>query len=312
LLIQPVSTRRALVETELDRDSPLALDKLVVIDVSGVLRNAHAPQFLTEGEHPVSLLLEQLDRARKDPRVKGVLLRINSPGGTVTAAELMHAEIRRFRQQTGKPVTAVLMDVAASGGYYVACACDEIVAQKTTVTGSIGVIMLTFDLSGTMNLIGVKCDAIVSGPHKDTGSPLRPMRPEERELFQTLVDKLYDGFVEVVRQGRPKLDAERVRALADGRVYLADQALENGLIDRIASMREAGESMKRRTGSRRIRLVTYHRPLDYRPNYYARAAGSPVSGDTELNLLKIEWPGFGLPPAPQFLYLWHGQMPNSP
>ncbi len=299
LLITPVSGRRGLVETVLSRDSLLAFDKIALIEVSGTIRNSGGMQLFGEGDNPVSLLLEQLDKAGRDPLVKAVILRINSPGGTVVASELMHDEITHFKKN-GKPVIAVLMDVAASGGYYIACACDEIVAQPSTVTGSIGVIMLMVDLSGTMSLIGVKTDAVVSGVHKDSGSPLRAMRPEERELFQTIVEEMHGRFVKVVADGRPKLDEQAVRTIADGRVYTASQALELGLIDRIATMRDAVESTKHRVGVKNVRLVAYHRPHDYRANYYAQAP--PAGGD--LNPLKLDLPPTLLPATPQFLYLW--------
>lgn len=301
ILITPVSTQRKLVEEELFRESLFASDKIALVDVSGMLINDNEPKLIGKGEHPVSLLLEQLDKARRDRAVKAVLLRINSPGGTVVAAELMHDEIMYFKRRTGKPVIAIMMDVAASGAYYIACACDEIVAQPSTVTGSIGVIMQTFEISGTMNLIGVTGDAITSGPHKDTGSPFRKMQPEERELFQQIVDEMYEGFVRVVDEGRPNLDETKVRELADGRVYLAGQALENGLIDRIATMRETIRTVKQRVGAKKIRLVTYRRPLAYRPNFYAHAPYRP-GGD--VNLIHIDLPNWLGTATPRFMYLW--------
>lgn len=301
LLITPVSSKRTLVETELSRDSTFAADKIAIIDVSGTIQNAAAGSFLgTDGEHPVSLLLEQLDQAQRDPKVKAVILRVNSPGGTVVASELMHDEIMHFKK-SGKPVIAVMMDVAASGGYYIACAADEIVAQPSTVTGSIGVIMLLVDVTGTMNLIGVKTDAIVSGVHKDTGSPFRAMRIEERELFQAVIADMYDRFVKVVVAGRPKLDDAKVRALADGRIYTANQALEVGLIDKIATLRDTVVSVKDRVGIKNARVVAYHRAYDYRPNYYAKA---PSPTRANVSLLSLEFLAGALPQTPQFLYLW--------
>lgn len=300
LLITPVSGRRELTETELSRDSLFAGPKIALIDVTGTIQNASSFQLFGKGENPVSELLEQLDKARRDSLVKAVILRINSPGGTVVASELMHDEVTHFKK-SGKPVIAVMMDVAASGGYYVACACDEIVAQPSTVTGSIGVIMLMFDVSGTMNLIGVKSDAITSGLHKDSGSPFRPMRPEERQLFEAVVKDMYDRFVKVVDEGRPKLDEAEVRRLADGRIYTAGQAVELGLIDRIATLRETVDSTKKRLGIKNVRLVAYQRSHDYRPNYYAQAP-APPAGD--VNLLNVEMPYALTPPTPQFMYLW--------
>ena len=300
LLITPVSGRRELEETELSRDSLFALDKIALIDVSGTIQNGSTTRLFGEGDNPVSVLLEQLDKARRDPFVKSVILRINSPGGTVVASELMHDEIIHFKK-SGKPVVAVMMDVAASGGYYVACACDDIVAQPSTITGSIGVIMLMFDVTGTMNLIGVKSDAIISGVHKDTGSPFRAMRPEERQLFENVVKDMYDRFVKVVDEGRPGLDEAKVRALADGRIYTANQAVELGLIDRIATLRDTIAATKKRVGVKNVRVVAYQRPHDYRPNYYAQA---PLSPTGNVNLLNVELPAALTPPAPQFLYLW--------
>jgi len=267
-----------------------------------VLLNAPQPKLLGQGEHAVSLLLEQLDKARRDSAVKAVIVRINSPGGTVVASELIHEEIRHFRKSTGKPVLAVMMDVAASGGYYIACACDEIIAQPSTVTGSIGVIMQMFEISGTLKLVGVKTDAIISGLHKDSGSPLREMRAEERELFQGIVNDMYERFVAVVAAGRPNLDEKRVRELADGRVYTAKQALEAGLIDRIASLRESIQLAKNRTGSRRIRLVAYHRPLSYRPNYYASAPDTAAMSG--VSVFHFDLPFWLESQTPRFMYLW--------
>jgi protease-4 len=301
VLLTPVSTRRDLVETEMYRESLFATDKIALIDVSGILTNSPRWQFWGEGEHPVSLLLEQLDKARRDRRVRAVVLRINSPGGTVGATELMHDEVKWFRETTGKPVVAVTMDVAASGAYYIACACNEIVAQPSSVLGSIGVIMQMFDVSGTMHKIGVKSEAVVSGPRKDAGSPFRTMTPEERALFQGIVNDMHRRFVDVVAAGRPDLDRERVQAIADGRVYTASQARELGLIDRIATLRDTIAAVKRQVGAKKIRLVAYKRPFDYRPNFYAAA---PHGGAAAVNLLNVnvsDWTGNT---APRFMYVW--------
>jgi len=301
LLITPVSSQRKLVETVLSSDSFFARNKIVLIDVSGVLMNAPKSQFLGKGEHPVSMLLEQLEKARRDHHVKAVILRINSPGGTVVASELMHEEIMYYKEKTGNPVIAVMMDVAASGGYYIACACDMIIAQPSTVTGSIGVIMQMVDLSGTMKMIGIKSEAITSGDYKDAGSPLRALKPAERKLFQDMVLDMYERFVKVVTQGRPRLDQSAVRKLADGRVYTANQALEKGLIDEIAGMRKTIEITKEKAGVESTKLVTYHRSMDYRPNYYAHA---PQPSIGNINLLHMDLSSWINSNSPRFMYLW--------
>src|SRR5262245_25067286 len=193
-------------------------DKVALIDVEGMLLNARGRSRFGSGDNPVSLFRERLDAAAQDRRVKAVVLRINSPGGAVTASDIMYQDLCHFRKETGKPVVACMMDVAASGAYYLAVGCDRVYAHPTTVTGSIGVIMSLYNASGLLGMIGVNSDPIKSGPNKDLGNPARPMTPEERAILQGMVDCFYDQFVQVVVRGRG-LPEERVRALADGRVY---------------------------------------------------------------------------------------------
>jgi len=300
IMITSVSGKRELEEIELSRDDRWARDKIAVIDVDGVLMTGSLPRLLGRGERPVSLLVEKLDKARKDKHVKAVLLRINSPGGTVVASELMHDEIRHFRS-SGKPVVAVILDVGASGGYYIACACDQILAQPSSVTGSIGVVMQMFDFSGTLHKIGASSDAVTSGSFKDAGSPFRSMRPEERRMFQSIVDDMYDRFVKVVVDGRSELDEATVRKLADGRVFSAKQAREAGLIDGITTLRRSIEVVKERVGLDEARLVTYARPYVYKPNYYAHRPNTPAGG---VNLLSIDMGELLNRSAPRFMYLW--------
>jgi protease-4 len=301
ILLTPVSLNQELKETTVLSDGGLLLDKIALIDVSGVIRNERGNKLLGSGEHPVSLLREQLDEAARDRSVKAVILRINSPGGTVAASELMHAELMHFRRHTNKPVIAVMMDVAASGGYYLACGCDEIFAHASTVTGSIGVIMLMVDVSGTMHKIGVQTDAITSGPMKDAGSPFRTMTDDERALFQAIVDEFYDSFVATVAAGRPRLDEDQIRRLADGRVYTGAQALEVGLVDRLGTIRDAARRAKELAHLEKARVIMYRRPLDYRPNIYAQ---TPTTPGGDVNLINIDASSLEVFPTPQFLYLW--------
>src|SRR5207244_2941320 len=131
-------------------------------------------------------------------KVKAVVVRINSPGGAVTASDIMYQDLLRFRHETGKPVVACMMDVAASGGYYLAMACDRVYAHPSTVTGSIGVIMSLYNATGLFHMLGVTSDPIKSGPNKDIGNPARPMTDAERAILQGLVNDFYCQFVKVV------------------------------------------------------------------------------------------------------------------
>jgi protease-4 len=301
LIITPVSINRPLAEKTLYSESILPDGKVVVIGVEGILINAESPGLLSPGEHAVARFTEELEKAAKDPGVKAVVVRINSPGGTVTASELMHAELTRFRK-SGKPVVAMMMDVAASGGYYLACGADEIVACRSTVTGSIGVIMQLFEVTGTMQKIGVRAEAIKSGDQKAAGSPFETLAPEQRVLFQGIVDELYGQFVDVVDAGRPQLDRQQVETLADGRVYTAQQALEHGLIDRIGAIRDAIDAAKERAGIERAKVVAYERPYGYVPNYYA--AAPQIAPGTDVNLINLDVGGAARNVWPPFMYLW--------
>ena len=300
--ITPVPADRKLKEAVLIDEGGFFPAKIVLIDVEGLLLNRRKLSLFGAGEHPVSLFVEKLDKAAADTAVRAVVLRINSPGGSVTAADIMHAEITNFKKQDKqkRPVVAVLMDVAASGGYYVACAADEIISHPTTVTGSIGVIMQTVNFAGTMTKLGILADAITSGKMKDAGSPLRRMKPEEREVFQKLVDQFYDRFVAVVAAGREPLTVEQVREVADGRVYSAQQALELGFVDRIGTLKDALADLKKQIGVPRVRVVTYQRPLGWRPNVYADQPAHPP----QVNLVNVTLPTDFPHPEPQFLYLW--------
>jgi len=163
--------------------------------------------------------------------VKAIILDINSPGGTVGAVQDIYNAVLYAREKKGKKVVALMRDMAASGGYYISVACDKIVAQPGTLTGSIGVIFQTSNFEGLMTKVGVQFGAIKSGKMKDMGSPFRAMTDEEKALFQSLIDDSYDQFFQAVKTGRPDINADTLRGYADGRVFTGRQALKIGLVD---------------------------------------------------------------------------------
>lgn len=302
-LITPVPRSQELEEHEISRDSIWADKKIALIEVDGVLRNARDWSPLgPPGENPVSLFKEKLDQAADDDKVKAIVVRINSPGGGVTATDLMYTELRRFREQTNKPVIASMLDVAASGGYYVACAADRIYAHPTTVTGSIGVIMVVPDFSGTMRKLGIRANIIKSADLKDAGSPFREMSEEERAVFQRMIDAMHARFLKVVAEARRAIDETRLSALADGRVFLAPEAKEQGLIDELGTLHDALAGAKSAAGldGKPVIVVEYARPRLHRPNVYARASDVPV----QVNLVNVELPAWLEGPSPQFMYIW--------
>lgn len=298
-LITPVSSNPRMREQVVLREGLFAAHKIALIEVEGTIQNSRAASlFPTATENPVVAFKEKLDAARRDKAVKAVVLRVNSPGGGVTASDLMYAELQDFKARADRPVVTSMLDVAASGGYYLACATDHIVAMPTTVTGSIGVIMLTPDVSRGLGKIGVEMNVIKSGKLKDAGSPFRELTPADRAVFENMIQKMHERFLTVVQAGRPKLTAEKIRALADGRVYLGEEALNNGLVDELGNVQSAIAAARRAAGldDTQIVVVQYARPYGYKPNVYAE---TPV----QMNLLNIQLPG-ALPATPEFLYLW--------
>ncbi|MDO8475921.1 MAG: signal peptide peptidase SppA [Candidatus Rokubacteria bacterium] len=276
--------------------------KILLMDVSGVLSDETGGLVL--GSPPprvpiVARVREELQKAEEDDNVKALIVRINSPGGTITASDLIYREIDTFKTRRKIPVIAVTMDVAASGGYYAALAADTIVALPTSVTGSIGVIMLTVNAKGLMEKIGVAPLAIKSGEMKDAGSPFRPLTAEERAVFQSVIDQMYGRFVTLIARSR-KIPEDRVRTFADGRIYTAEQAKALGLVDEIGYMDDVVKVARKAAGVEEARVIMYQRPKDYRANFYS-AAPAPVPGlESSLQQLTALVSGSG----PRFLYLW--------
>ncbi len=278
--------------------------KILLMDLSGFLDEEGASPAVAIGAQPPSVptlvrIREELKKAAADDRVRALVLRINSPGGTVTASDIISREIEGFKANKRVPVVAVMMDVAASGGYYVALGADTIIAHPTTVTGSIGVIMITVNAQGLLEKIGVSASAIKSGPRKDMGSPFRHLTDEERAIFQSVIDELQNRFVAKVAERR-NLPIAKARQIADGRIYTAEQAAQNGLIDQIGYVDDAIRVAKRAAGVGEAQVIVYHRPREYRATYYARAEASAPRLDTALTQFAVLLGGTG----PRFLYLW--------
>ena len=260
-----------------------AKDKVLMIDIDGTISAALETGFLSREKSVVARVFERLERAARDPLVKAVILRLDTPGGEVTASDIVYHEVLRFKERTGRPVVGLMMSVAASGGYYIASACDHIVAHPSTLTGSIGVISVFPSVEGLMAKVGVKVEVVKSGGAKDSGSPFRDMSVEDRRIFQGIVDEYYEGFLRVVARGRgDKVPADRLRTIADGRVYTAPQALDLGLIDAVGYFDDAFEEAKSRAGLAGAKLVSYTYFPKTKSNIYAGPAGTPSLTDAKV------------------------------
>lgn len=274
--------------------------KVLLVEVSGVISD-HEGGGLVEEPNLLAHVKEELSRASEDESIKALVLRINSPGGTVTASDVLHHEIVKFKEKRKVPVVASIMDVGASGGYYVAVASDKIVAHPSSVTGSIGVIMMTMNARGLMEKIGMEANAVTSGPRKDMGSPFRAMTEEERQIFQGVINSFYERFLAVVREGRKNLSADEVRRLADGRIYSGEQAKTLGLVDSVGYLDDAVDLAKQQAGVQEARIVTYRRPGEYRNNIYSRLSGD---GGGLAALAGLDPMALARGGTPRFMYLW--------
>jgi protease-4 len=271
-------------------------DKVAVVPVEGVIAPADdtlggvLPTSTPEG------LADALSQAGSDTSVVAVVLEINSPGGGVTASDEMHQSVLDFEQNTGKPVVVSMGDVAASGGYYISTAADRIVANETTLTGSLGVIFEITNFAEVADKYGIKQVVIKSGKYKDIGSAFREMTPEERGIFQSIVDESYAQFVDVISEGRD-IPEERVREIADGRVYSGLQAKKLGLVDSFGGLDEASATAGNLADTSDTTVIRYVQQPSFTDTVLARLAPEKPQAEQIL-----EAAGLNLEPKPYYLY----------
>lgn len=244
--------------------SGIGKEKVLVIPVEGLISN-HA-DFSLVAEHAGMLenITSQLQCAKEDSNIKAVLLKVDSPGGLVTASDILYNEIVKFKKETGKVIVVSMMDFATSGAYMISLPADMITAHPTTVTGSIGVVFMRPQLAGLMQKIGVSVDVSKSGINKDMGSPFRESTPEENQLFQHVIDNLNEKFLKLVQKHR-KIKKSDLNKIETARIIIADDALKIGLIDKICYLNEAIDECKSMAKMpKNSRVVIYRRK--YYPN----------------------------------------------
>ncbi|MCX8036856.1 MAG: signal peptide peptidase SppA [Candidatus Sumerlaeia bacterium] len=285
-------------------------DKILMLNLSGLISAEASSGLFTEQASTLADVRDALDRAERDSDIKALILRIDSPGGEVTASDAVYEQIRRFRKKCGEkkrpmPVQASILGTGTSGAYYVALAADKIFAHPTAVTGSIGVVATFPKLQGLTQKIGVEFQVIKSGEKKDLGSLWRTMTPEEQEIMQKMIGEMFDRFVELIAENRRGLDRERVRNLSDGRIYTARQALDLGLIDGIAYLDDVIESTKKAAGIKDAAVVTYRRASEFTGGIYSKGHFDAPEVLSQINLLQINAQGLLGPwRQPGFYYLW--------
>jgi protease-4 len=266
-----------------------ARTKIAVVRVAGLIADN-----LTE------TVRQKLDRARRDDDVVAVILRINSPGGYLTASDALYHHVQVFAEETGKPVVAAMDGVAASGGYYAACAADQIVAQRTTVTGSIGIVAQYFFLNELMeDKLGIQSVTLKRGQQKDWPNMFSgQMTAEQRDyIMEALLDPGYDQFVDVVAEARG-MDRADVLSLATGRIFMGPEARERGLVDEIGYFGRAVEIARDRAGVAEAKVVEYVRPFGLM-NIFGMTAKAE-------SLLDVKPETLGTFSSPRAMYLWTG------
>jgi protease IV len=273
--------------------------KVALLDVDGLLVDTNLTGPYSTGENPVDLFREKLDAIAADPQIRAVVVRIDTPGGGVTASDIMRHDLQTFREKTGVPVVAYLLEIATGGGYYVATAADAIHAHPTTVTGGIGVILNLYNLQDTMAQLNVFGQPIKAGELVDMGTSIHELTPDARKLLQAMADEYHQRFREVVQSRRPTVGAGDPTNF-DGRVFTATEARRRGLVDQLGYIEDAIAEAQVRAGVQNARVVMLRRPNDTVRAPYAITANNPPQGKWS----PVSIPGLERSRLPTFLYLW--------
>ncbi len=279
--------------------------KVLMIPIHGMISASPDGNFMKSNPSVVQDVVSQLDMAAKDKDVRAVLLVVNSPGGTVTASDMIYNELMKFKARSGAKVVVTMLDVAASGGYYISLPADYIYAHPTTVTGSVGVIFIRPQVYGLLDKIGVSVHADTSGKYKDMGSPFRKPQPDEDKLFSKLVEDLAKKFTDKVRQRRALSD-KAMEEIATAKVFSADDAVAIGLVDKTGYMEDAVAKAKELGGlSKDAKLVVYRRDSFPNDNIYnmSTSAGpdKPLVDTGAIGRMATMQSGF--------YYVWPAAMP---
>jgi protease-4 len=299
-LMAPTNTEHPVVPMTVPaEDATSHARRIAVVDVDGLLLNTDMTGFGSLGENPVSMFRERLDAIGRDPRVVAVVVRINSPGGGVTATDIMWHDLMEFKSRKQLPVVACLMDTGTGGAYYLATAADQIISHPTSIVGGIGVILNHYNLQDAMAQFNIVGAPIKAGKKIDIGTPISPLDDESRQLLQGMADAFHDRFRKVVLDGRPEVNPNDPTNF-DGRVYTAEQAVERKLIDRVGYLNDAIATASKVAGCGRVAVAFYHRPNDRAQSLYSQTPNVPLQG----GIVPLSLPGLDRSRLPSFLYLW--------
>lgn len=274
------------------------LKKIVVLEVNGVIQDKDDSLMASENYNHKKFM-KRLDQVKKDGTVKAVIIRVNSPGGGVVESAEIHDKIKEIQEDTKKPVYISMGAMAASGGYYISAPANKIFASPETLTGSLGVIMQGINYAGLAEKYGVDFVTIKSGPYKDIMSPSREMTEEEKKILQSMINNSYEGFVKVISEGR-NIPAEKVKEIADGRIYDGRQAKELNLIDGFGYVDDVIKTMKKDNKLKGAKVVKYSDNLGF-GSIFSMSAQKFMGTDIETaGLMKL----LSQPNSPRLMYLY--------
>ncbi len=279
-----------------------AKGKVLVIHVRGTISDAPRRQFVTTRPSMVQEVVAQFRKAEKDSEIKAVLLKINSPGGSATASDILYSEIVAFKQKTRAKVVVAMMDVAASGGYYISLPADYILAHPTSITGSVGVLFLRPDVAGLMAKIGVGVEVSKTGKNKDMGSPFRQATDEEKRIIQNMIDQLGERFLELIAEHR-RINPQSLKEIATARIFLADDALKLGMIDRVGYISEAIRVAKKLAELPENAKVIVYRRTEFPDDNLYNTSTSQYEGRGP-SIVSLDLPASLTSYQAGFYYLW--------
>lgn len=279
--------------------SPTCSKRVALIDVDGLLINEERVGLYSLGHNPVALFREQLDYIANHSEFCGVVIRIHSPGGGVTATDIMARDLAAFKSRTGLPVVACLMDVATGGAYYLATEADQIVAHPTTLTGGVGVILNLYNLQDTLQQFNIIPQTVKSGENIDAGSPIKPLSPKSEERLKEIANGFHQRFIAKVQAERP-LTAGLDKREFDGRIFVAPEAKALGLVDQIGYLDDAVAIAGGTEGHSDVCAVMLHRRNDSARSPYDISPNTPL----QRSLIPFDIPGFSRSRLPAFMYLW--------
>lgn len=308
-IVGPVETRLDMIPVSVSAGhvQPVVVQpgaaRVALIDVDGLILNTPFVGPLSVGENPVGLFREKLDAVACDSNVRAVVVRVNSPGGGVAACIQMRHDLERFKQRTGLPVVACLMDTATGGAYHIASACDQVVAGPATVTGGIGVILNLFNLRELMGQFNVLPQSIKAGEFTDIGTSARALTPGEKAILQAMADEFHKQIIADVKRTRPAVTDNNA---FDGRIFTGSQAKAKGLVDHVGDLDDAIHMAGQLCGAGAARpaVVMYRRDNDPARSVYAITANVPLQGAGLLPSL----PGLDRAKMPTFLSVWQPEL----